>query len=61
MGLSELAAMRRRWADHPPLEMMAAAYLGIKPKPRQTDKNADIEAALSFFGVPSTGGEGMIR
>ncbi len=31
LTLPRLAALNRYWADHPPVHLMIAAYLGIKP------------------------------
>ena len=61
MGLREYAAMWRHWSDHPPLAVMVAAYLGIKPKPKPgANQDAEIEQLLGMFGV-SAGKPGVIR
>lgn len=39
--------MNRYWADHPPVHLMIAAYLGIKPKSPSTDNMPD--TAAEFF------------
>jgi hypothetical protein len=52
MGLREYAAMWRHWRDHPPLPLMVAAYLGIKPKPKaQANQDEAIEQLMAMFGV----------
>jgi hypothetical protein len=62
MGLREYAAMWRHWRDHPPLPLMVAAYLGIKPKPKATaNQDEAIEELMGMFGMSSTQPTGVIR
>ncbi len=61
MGLREYAAMWRHWADHPPVSLMVAGYLGIKPKPKATaNQDAAIAELMGMFGV-APGQPGTIR
>jgi len=50
MGLAEYTAMHRYWSDHPPVHLMVAAYLGIKPR-TPADNDAAMEALCGMFGV----------
>ncbi len=52
MGLAEYAAMQRHWADHPPVHLMAAAWLGIKPRARRrpAGDTGDMAALVAMFG-----------
>jgi len=59
MGLREYFAMHRRWSDHPPVPLMVAAYLGIKPQVKFADNDEAMEALLAMFGV-SGGGTAVI-
>lgn len=43
-----LESMKVYWADHPPLHVMVAAYLGIKPKGGTAQQ---IEEASEFVPV----------
>ena len=52
MGLREHAAMWRHWSDHPPVPLMVAGYLGIKPRKKTgANQDADIEQLMSLFGA----------
>lgn len=64
-----LDAMNAYWADHPPVHIMVAAYLGIGKKssassgeplenasefvPVATVPNAEFDAILAGFGLPA--------
>ena len=51
MGLREYAAMWRHWADHPPVALMVAGHLGIKPRPKKTANQDDaIMELMAMFG-----------
>lgn len=52
MGLVEYAAMWRHWADHPPVHLMVAPWLGIKPRARRgaAGKAGDMAALVAMFG-----------
>ncbi|MEC4591612.1 hypothetical protein VPG91_11490 [Nitrospirillum amazonense] len=41
-------AMWRYWKAHPPVRLMVAAYLGIKPE--QEPQEADLGELLAMFG-----------
>jgi hypothetical protein len=41
--------MNAYWEDHPPVHLMVAALLGIKPQKRQADSDDDIFATLTQF------------
>lgn len=43
--------MTRYWESHPPLHLMVAAYLGIKPKAAPKDAAAGAEEFLSFLST----------
>ena len=52
MGLREYALWWRHWSDHPPLPLMVAGYLGIKPKPKTpADNEAGLRELMGMFGV----------
>ena len=40
MDIPRLYALRRYWAQHPPLREMVQAYLGIKPEVLKTEGRA---------------------
>ncbi|WP_051862337.1 hypothetical protein [Ferrovum myxofaciens] len=40
MDIPRLYALRRYWAQHPPLREMVQAYLGIKPEGFKTEPKA---------------------
>lgn len=62
MGLREYAAMWRHWSDHPPLQMMVAAYLGIKPKDAPAaDQEAALGEVMAMFGIAPGSTDGVIR
>jgi hypothetical protein len=64
MGLREYAAMWRHWADHPPLPLMVAGYLGIKPRPKPgANQDAAVMELMSMFGVQlgANGGSAVLR
>lgn len=44
-------ALWRYWADHPPVPLMIAAYLGIKPTPSTPGDPQDL---LTLFGAPGS-------
>jgi hypothetical protein len=37
-----LIAMREEWRKHPPLALLAAAWLGYRPRPREDDALAEL-------------------
>lgn len=51
MDLPRLYAMNDYWDSHPPMHVMVAAYLGIKPKNTKATENdpAEIEALLGML------------
>ncbi len=51
MGLHEYAAMQRHWADHPPVALMVAAYLGIKPRAKTDSRAGDMGELAALFGA----------
>lgn len=57
--LPRLDAMTRYWNDHPPVHVMVAAYLGVKPsnQSKQPSKSNPQESLqqLAGMGVPVTG------
>ncbi|MBS0370204.1 MAG: hypothetical protein JSS57_13485 [Proteobacteria bacterium] len=48
VDLPRLEALNAYWADHPPLHVMVAAYLDIKPQPKQ-DAELDLLAVYAQF------------
>lgn len=60
MGIAEYRAMHRHWADHPPVHLMVAAYLGIKPRRRPAAERGDIGQLAAMFGA-APGRPGVIR
>ena len=46
MDIPRLSAMTKHWAEHPPLRVMVAAYLGFTKK-----TSSDIQAASEFVPV----------
>ena len=51
MGLREYAAMWRHWSDHPPVSLMVAGYLGIKPRAKAgANQDAAIMELITLFG-----------
>lgn len=53
MDLPRLYAMNDYWDAHPPVHIMVAAYLGIKPKARKTtpieNDLAEVDAFLAML------------
>jgi hypothetical protein len=65
-----LAAMNEYWADHPPVHIMVAAYMGIGKKSTQSSgeplesasefvpvaavPKAEFDAILAGFGLPTS-------
>jgi hypothetical protein len=65
-----LEAMNAYWSDHPPVHIMVASYLGVGKKtstssgeslenasefvPVATVQNAEFDAILTGFGLPTT-------
>ncbi len=63
MGLREYAAMWRHWVDYPPVALMVAGYLGIKPKPKfepNVNQDAAIAEMMAMFGM-MPGETGVLR
>lgn len=61
MDLPRLEAMNTYWRNHPPLHLMVASFLGIKPEPKsaaggQPDDQPDLVALLAQF--PQAGMQG---
>lgn len=52
VDIPRLESLNKYWADHPPVQWMIAAYLGIEAKDKPNSKE-DIEQLLSMFGTPS--------
>lgn len=51
MGLREYAAMWRHWSDHPPVALMVAGYIGIKPRSKKSaNQDAAIMELFARFG-----------
>jgi hypothetical protein len=69
MTLLDVEELTRYWIDHPPLHLMAAAYLGIgKGNSKRTNsrstavsarngKNADVGPLLAELGLSFTGSD----
>ena len=58
MDIPRLLAMNRHWRQHPPLQAMVQAYLGIKPPtdtprttPAQGNSPADLEQFMQMFAA----------
>lgn len=51
VDLSRLDALNRYWTQWPPLHVMAAAYLGLKPS--TPDKQDSIDELLQLFPLPN--------
>jgi hypothetical protein len=56
MDLPRLYAMNDYWQQHPPVHIMVAAYLGIKPKATATatpveNDPAEVQALLAMFAA----------
>lgn len=49
--IPRLMAWNRYAADHPPLHLMVAAYLGIKPKSQSTKSAEDLVTELAQGGI----------
>jgi len=47
MTVPRFQALARYWQRHPPLHLMVAAYLGIRPEPRP---KGDLGDLLALFG-----------
>ena len=51
MTLPRLYALNEYWVDHPPVHIMVAAYLGIKPKAKIDNQSGDMLAELLSAGL----------
>lgn len=53
LDLIRLAAINMYWADHPPVHILIASYLGVKPKPKAKAMNSQSmgELASQFGGL----------
>ncbi len=49
MTMSEFEMLSRYWADHPPVHLMVAGYLRIKPK-KKSDAKELAEVLSSMTG-----------
>lgn len=47
--LPRLAAMNAYWKDRPPVHLMVAAYLGIKPASQSSEDAPDLMQVLEQF------------
>jgi hypothetical protein len=54
MDIPRLYALRRYWAQHPPLREMVQAYLGIKPEVIKTEKSRTVSHKPSTAGSQNT-------
>jgi hypothetical protein len=45
--------MSQYWRDHPPLHLLVAAFLGVKPATKQTkeEKEATIDQMVADFAI----------
>lgn len=53
MDMEDVDDLMTYWADHPPVHLMVAAYLGVKPKtqgPPQKPGKAEIDQLVQMFG-----------
>ncbi len=48
MTLDDYRRYARYWESHPPLHLLAAAYLGVKPKPAPAQASDDIAGLLAL-------------
>jgi hypothetical protein len=58
MTLFEVEELAGYWADHPPVHLMVAAYLGVKPAIKKVPTSAPVDhaavlAALAPLGIAS--------
>jgi hypothetical protein len=44
--MSDFEMLTAYWADHPPVHLMVAGYLGVKPRGRKNDDDAAVLAML---------------
>lgn len=51
LTVPRLKALQKHWEDHPPLPLMVAAYLDIKPKEKASEED--------FFNMVSGLGHGV--
>jgi len=47
----DLADLQGYWVDHPPVHVMVAAYLGIKPVTKEKANPAKLRELASAFGL----------
>jgi hypothetical protein len=50
MTLEEVTGLLDYWVDHPPLHILAAAYLGIKPASIRGKPSTDYGELIAMFG-----------
>jgi hypothetical protein len=48
--MSEFTMLSKYWVDHPPVHLMVAGYLGIKPKAKQSDDKATLDMLKAHPG-----------
>ncbi len=50
MTLPRLYAMNRYWQDHPPVHILLAAFMGMKPTDKMEAEEAGLDELLQAFG-----------
>lgn len=50
MGPRQAAALANAWERCPPVPLMVARYLGIKPKPTPQSQDAALSELIAMFG-----------
>lgn len=51
LSLFDLRDLQAYWADHPPVHVMVAAYLGIKPVTKDKATPAKLRELAGAFGL----------
>lgn len=51
MTLFQVEELCQYWADHPPVHLLVAGFMGVKPPVRQATTGADVAPALPAIRV----------
>jgi hypothetical protein len=51
LTVPRLMALNRYWANHPPVHIMIAAYLGVKPRETRKNTEHDMRELIAMFGA----------
>ena len=50
MTFPRLGALNRYWAEHPPIHLLAAAYVGYKPKKKKEASRENMDELMQLMG-----------